>query len=422
MALPTLPDHEDLDPSGDYARAQAWSMLEAQYNNAGNYAQWAHNTLDYLATQMSTVTSEDIVGPELQGLLDMLGTVPAMDFNTVDYNAPAAPTYTAIPSYTAPTLGTIQAIPDIDPITIPDAPSSAISFTNTAFSDSLVTAMKAQIESDLGTDGEAAMFQRHEARVAAERAKAYTEITTQFSARGFDMPPGALLAKQTEMNNESGKRLTDVSADIMNQKSQLAMSTGAQIADLLGRLHDSKIMRDFEAAKTTVQLAFEGFKATVEGLLGKANIDKAIVDATVASNEGTVKVFLGQIEGQTAPMKAIADSNQAQASAYGAAVQGASASVQASALPEELKLKAMGVQGDIAGKAATLSVEAAMRGLTTQIETIRGLSQAAMQMIASSMNTVSAGASFGYSNSSGTSYNGNWDELSANVKYEVDNS
>ena len=417
MPLPTLPEQPVPDPSGDYARSQAWAMLNARYAEAGNYAVWATNVLQAMTDEIKLLSNTDTVGPELQNLLNLLSSVPAFDFGSIAaYVAPTAPTYTDIPGYTAPTLGAITAVPTVPDLAIPDAPDPSISFSNTAFTDTLVTALRQRLEADIAgvSAAEADMFARHTGRVTAERAAAYTEITTQFSARGFDMPPGALLAKQTEMNNETSKRLTDASADIMMTAVKESLASAMQLVDLLGRLNDSHVLRDFESSKASAQLALDAFKTTVEGLLGSANLSKTKIEAVVAANEGTIKTFLGEIEGQTAPMKAIADANQAKASAYRAAVDGASASVEASATPERLKLQAIGVQGDIAGKAAALQIEASMREVAQQVETLKGLSQAAMQMIASAMNSVSSSTSFGFSGSAGTSYDGNITEKNAN--------
>lgn len=292
MTLPILPEQPQVDPAGDYARAQAWAMLQARYADAGNYAVWAHQTLQVLTDELKNITNTDVVTAKLEELLAAL---------------------TALPPTT-------------------------IIYTDSGFSEPLLDALKNRIEADLATSNtgldtaEAALFARHEARVAAERVKAYTEITTQFSSGGWDMPPGALLAKQTEMNNESSKRLADTSADVMTESARLAveynktvLQEALGIVDLLGRLHDSKVMRDFEKAKTQVTLDLEALK----------------VKASVLSD------------------------------------------------------------------AARLELDAAMRESTNQVESLRGLSQGAMQMIASAMNSVSSSSSFDFKGSASTSYSTN---------------
>lgn len=291
MTLPILPEQPEVDPAGDYARAQAWAMLQARYADAGNYAVWAHQTLQVLTDELKNITDTDVVTAELANLLAVLNAMPP----------------------------------------------TTITYSDTGFSDSTLTALKARIEADLATSStglgaaEAALFARHEARVTADRAKAYTEITTQFSSGGWDMPPGALLAKQTEMNNETGKRLTDTSADVMTESARLAVEYNKSVlqqalgvVDLLGRLYNDKVMRDFEKAKTQVTI----------------------------------------------------------------------------------DLEALRIKASVLSDAARLELDAALRESASQVETLRGLAQGAMQMIASAMNSVSSSTSFGFSGGASTSYTG----------------
>lgn len=280
-------------------------MLQARYADAGNYAVWAHQTLQILTDELKTITDTDVVTAKLADLLAVLNAMPA----------------------------------------------TTITYTDNGFSDSTLTALKNRIESDLATShtglgtAEAALFARHEARVAAERAKAYTEITTQFSSGGWDMPPGALLAKQTEMNNESGKRLTDTSADVMAESARLAVEYNKTVliqamglVDLLGRLYNDKVMREFEKAKTQVTL----------------------------------------------------------------------------------DLEALRIKASVLSDAARLELDAALRETTTRVETLRGLAQGAMQMIASAMNSVSSSTSFGWSAGASTGYDGDITTHSADYRYAVD--
>lgn len=249
MTLPTLPAQPEVDPAGDYARAQAWAMLQARYADAGNYAVWAHQTLQILTDELKIITSTDVVTAKLADLLAVLNAMPA----------------------------------------------TTITYTDNGFSDSTLTALKNRIESDLATShtglgtAEAALFARHEARVASSNSKALTEITTQYSSAGWDMPPGGLLAKQTEMVNEGNKRLTDVSADVMAESARLAveynktvLQQAMSLVDLLGRLYDSKTMRDFEKAKTQVTLDLETLKlkAAVMSDAARLELDAALREST----------------------------------------------------------------------------------------------------------------------------------------------
>lgn len=408
-----MPTVDPIDESAFGAYNRTWEMLVSKYNTAGSWATWAQTLLQGTLQDIESAMQEGDSSSALQTILNAIDNIPSYNQGSIPaYVAPTAPTYTAIPSYSAPTLGTLTAIPAVEALSIPDAPDTAISHTETAFTDSLLTELKARIEADLdgATAAEAAIFARHSGRVASENTKQYNLLTTQFSSAGFDMPPGALLAKQTELSNDATKRLTDASADIMSEAAKQAYGAANQLLDLLGRLNDSKLMREFEAKKVQVQLALEGFKAIVDAEVAKGNLNKAAIEATVAANDGVIKVFTGQIEGQVAPMKAIAESNQAAANAYKAAVDGASASVQAAIAPEELKIKGIDLEvrsaatkGEVASKAAMLELEDAKNNLTLQVSTLQGLAQSAAQMIASSLNSVSTSASFGYSASASSS-------------------
>lgn len=412
-----MPIIDPIDESAVGAYSRTWEMLVSKYNTAGSWAQWAQTVMDTAMGDINDEVNSSDTSAALDSILDAINSVPSYSLGTLpSYTAPTAPTYLAIPSYSAPTIGTLLDIPAVVDLVVPDAPSSSISHTEDPFSDTMLTAIRTRIETDIAgaTAAEAAMFNRHTLRVTDESTKAYNEITAQFSARGFDLPPGALLAKQTEMANERTKRLTDVSADIMSEAAKQAFSGALQMLDMMSRLNDNKIMRAFEAKKVEVQYAIEGFRALIDGLKAKGDLNKSAIEATVSANKGTVEAFLGQIEGQTAPIKALSESNTAMATAYKAAVDSASASVQAAIAPEELKIKGIGVdiqrataKGEIASKAATLEIENAKNNLSLKVSALQGLAQSAAQMIASALNSVHASTSFGYTAHASSSTNTN---------------
>lgn len=296
-----IPEQTVPDPAGDYARAQAWAMLIAKYKDSGNWAVWSANMLNANIADLHNKLGEDAITPALADLLALIDSIPEFTAGTATYADPG-------------------------------------------FTDSTLTALRSRIEADIANiDGaEAAVYARHRGRVDAERAAAYTEMTTRYSAGGWDLPPGALLAKQTEMNNEAGKRATDASADIMMTSAREAMQGGLQLVDMLGRLYDSKVVREFEAAKLTVITNLDGYKST-----------------------------LGLIQ----------------------------------------------TKAEIMSKAATLQVEAALRQMGVEIETLRGLAQSSAQMVASALNSVSSSTSFGFSGSASTGYDGDIDKkMATNVQ------
>lgn len=428
MPISPPPPISTPDPTGDYARAQSWSLITAKYADAGSWAQWAAGILNTELTAIKEKLGKDLVSTDLEAVKTAIDAIVLYDPTgfTASYTAPDAPVFTDVPVYEAQTLGTILTIPAVDAITVADPPSAAMTFTNDAFSDALLDALKTKLTNDLTNgstglmDAEAGMFARAVQRENDILAEAYDQITTGFSSKGFDLPPGALTALQARESNKSVIRLTDVNTGILELSAKLAqawnqtsISASAQILDLVGRLFDSKVMRDFEAEKARVTLSIEAFKQTVSVALAKAELNKAEISATISANEGTVKVFEAELQGQIAPMKAIAESNQAVASAYGAAVQGATADVNSQILPEELKIKGMQANGALAGtqaqvalEMAKVAIETSVRELSLEVATMGNVANGAQQMIASALNSVSSSSTFGWNAGANTSYQG----------------
>jgi hypothetical protein len=422
------------DSGGTYTKA--FEILNSKYITAGNWATWAAGLLEADIAKIAEGLNSADIGLSINTLLALLDTAITYTPGVItSYVAPAAPTYTALPAYTAPTRDALMAIPAVGAVTLPTAPSTGLVFTNSSFSDTLLTELKNKILDDLAAsstglgNAEAALFTRATTRAAEERALAYAEATAQFTARNFPMPPGAFDTKVATVVSESSKRLADVNAEIMSESAKLAVdynkhvqTTGLQLVAALGEFFNNKVLRDFEAAKTAVTLELETYKALLEGEIAKISVSKTSIDAAVAYNDGIVKVYLGDIQGQTTPMTAIAQSNDAVAQAYMASVQGAAESVKASVIPEDLALrvmdaqiKALAVKGDITAKAAGLTIEDATKRLALEVETLRGLAQASAQIVASSLNGVNVNSSFSWTGSSSYS-----DTVSNNTNVNID--
>ena len=242
MPLTPPPATSTPDPSGDYTRAQSWALVTAKYADAGSWATWAANLLNSNITDINKLLGSDTVSTDLAALVAEIGTITA------------------------------------------SAPGTIVG-AGAGFTDTLIATLRTKLSNSITTastglgDAEAALFARERARQDAERAKAYTEITTQFSAKGWDMPPGALLAKQTEINNESGIRLTDSSTEIMAESARLAVdfnkhiiSVSTQFLEMLSKVYESEELRKFEASKETVMLAVENYKSYLGLVKTKADI------------------------------------------------------------------------------------------------------------------------------------------------------
>lgn len=487
----------DLNLDNTFTFEAVKTVIETKYNDVTVWANYARTLLEGKLAEIIATNNQFDVTEFIAAAQAAIDGIPASEAMTITYTAPDAPTYNppvpyvapdaptyktgddlvpAIPdapswqtiAYTAPTLrGTLQSVPTPTQYEAGAAPSTDITFTNAVFSDSLLDALKTKLSAELsGThtglgSAEAALFARETARQNAARAAAYTELTTQYSARGFDMPPGALLAKQTEVNNQSALLLSDSSSQIMAESARLAvdynksvMAASSQLVDILGKLHDSNIIREFDKAKNEVMMDLEGFKAGIQVLVANADLEGRYIGSVAASNGSISQMFSAEVSSENARMGALSDLNKACASnyssvvqaetarvgalseynraisgqftseiqgaiaasnapveinrslaaGYSAAVQGAAADVAAqgeearskAAADEVASRKAMGI-ADLATKFALSNIESAIRKYTLDVEMLKSTSAGALQLIASSFNTVSTSASLGFS-------------------------
>jgi len=347
---------------------------------------------EYTAPTAPTFTAPTYTAPTAPTFIAPEYTAPdAPDFTAPEYTAPDAPEYEAVAyvapdnftlldvvftppadvvfdeaEYSAPTLGELTTIPEPTQYTAGDAPSTDITFTNSAFTDPLLTKLSEKLTADLtGVHtglgaAEAGLFDREIARQNAIRLKAYNEATTSFSSRGWDQPPGALLAKQTELNNESATKLADASAQIMAESARLAvdynkttLSSSAQVVDTLGRIFDSRINRDFEAAKNSVMLALEGFKAAIQVVVANAGLEGQYIGAVSAYNDATIKAYTSEVGAESARVSGIVDINKAKVSQYTSKIQGILAAM--SGTVETNKARIEKYTGTIQGKVAEMS-------------------------------------------------------------------
>ena len=63
------------------------------------------------------------------------------------------------------------------------------------------------------------------------------------------------------------------SAKLAQAWNQVTINSSTQFTELLSKVFDSKIMRNFEAAKQTVMLSFDAFKASTQVLIANADLE-----------------------------------------------------------------------------------------------------------------------------------------------------
>lgn len=245
-----IPTPSALDIADDNQQTAVKEVLTSIYKDAGNWTVWGATLLDGYMTKVENLLGSDTVEADLAAMIAEMGDI-------VESNP-----------------GTIN--------------GAGAGFTDTLL-DSLRTRLSADIQTrstGLGDAAEEAIFARETARVTAINTKAYKEITTTFSSRGFDQPPGAMDAKIAEASIDAAAHLTESSGKITEESSRLALdynksvlNSSAQLLDLLSRVYESEEMRKFEASKATVLMAVENYKSYLG--LASTKAELAIKKASV---------------------------------------------------------------------------------------------------------------------------------------------
>lgn len=258
MAIPDMTDLGDLTAVNTSTVVK--TVLDAKYTDAAAWATWAARLLE-----------SDIAN--LSGMIQS-GSITEFDNLLLD-------------------LGDYLTPPEITPFV-----------GTTVFIDTLISTLRTKLidnlnngSTGLGDAVEAAMFAREQGRITAERAVAYNELTTQFTT--FPSPPGAMLAKITEISNETSKRLTDSSSEILKLTATLAQDTNKatvvasiQFIQVLADVHNSSELRALEAYKTTVMADLEAFKAAISAVATRAEllIKKADLGVDAKTKQLTISV------------------------------------------------------------------------------------------------------------------------------------
>lgn len=297
-------------------------------------------------TDLTFNTPTEPTAPVIDPLFDYsLQTAPAYDVVKPNIDLPLPPdALTAQPPDTPPDLSDIT-IPDAPTITLPDvpslrditlpdppddlvvpdwtataptfdvnAPTAQFTWTETPYSSTELTALQAKIYEWLqgGTGLPDAVWNMIWDRVARGNQKlarrTEMEVTEEWSARGFSVPPGALNAalrrarqEALDLDAEKLREIAIESAKMEVDNLRHALAQGIALENLLGNLYNASQQRAFEAARATVELSIAIFNAQVslynaqiQGFIAEAQVYKARIEATLVYLEA----YKAQLEGQ----------------------------------------------------------------------------------------------------------------------------
>jgi hypothetical protein len=251
-----------------------------------------------------------------------------------DYTLPAVPTYEDLNIPTVPSIDYYTfdlAAPDGSYVQVPD---NKFIFENSDYSSTLVDAVSAELIQRLagGTgipvDVEYAIWQRGKDREVKNQGKTEDEILAKNATRGFQRPPGSVMAALDMAAQESQHKIADLSREIMIKQAELeqsnikhAIETAISLENTLSNSYNQYMNRALDAAKYVQQIAIllyeaqvtkfqvelqaytaaaEVFKIRTQAELTKAEIYKAEVEGQkliVDLNNSKVQLYIAQIEG-----------------------------------------------------------------------------------------------------------------------------
>ena len=253
--------------------------------------------------------------------IDTSGTPsrPTLD----DVTVPDAPTATLpsvpslveldIPDFTFPELPTFT---DSAPAFTEARPATNLVWSEQSYASDLLTDLTAKVRLWLqGGTGipaavQQAIFDQARARIQQTANEAEQSAVDAWAGRGFDMPPGMLVAQVNAAREKSRLEQNDKERDLTIEFTKLeidnlrfAMERGIAIEGLLTKIFADAAGRSFDAAKYRVEADLKLYDAAVTLFNAKQNafsiaaqVFKTKIDAKLAELE----VFKAQIDGEIA--------------------------------------------------------------------------------------------------------------------------
>ena len=263
-----------------------------------------------------------------------------------DVNLPAVPTITLDD---APTLTVVNLddladlalnIPTFSALTpstpIPDLELSW-DYTNAFYGSALVTLVKNTITdainngSSLPAAVEDALFERADGREEINRVRSRREIDREFAARGFQLPPGALVRMQNEVTHKTASERSALSREIYvtrrtdeveTRKHYLAQ--GIAIETQLINDHIAYYERSLQAGRIILDASVALFNAKVQ----RYNVELEIFKVEVLRFQALIEAELAKVEELKAELEIRSlrvQINQQEIERYIAHVQGVNA-------------------------------------------------------------------------------------------------
>lgn len=219
----------------------------------------------------------------------------------------------AIPAFTFPTLPTYTGVaPEFEGTAV----STVLQWTEPVYAveilDELTNKLRAMWDGELGLPPavEQALWERAASREDLAIARDISAAMTEFSSRGFTMPPGMLAARTDAIREEGqikklalGREILVKIADTQIENLRFACQQAVGAETLLFNIFSNMVQREFEAAKIQLdsQLAMYNaqvalFNARQSAYATEAQVFKTRLDAELAR----IEVYKAELEGELA--------------------------------------------------------------------------------------------------------------------------
>lgn len=282
--------------------------------------------------------------PEFTTADPVLATIAApAPFSDAAPTAPALTTLTfpaepdsAVPS--APSLRSL-ALPEVPQITLPFftaildpaplKPTVSFGYTEAAYSSALLTQLNTRLleftagaATGLSAAVEQALWDRGRSREAALLYRARENAARGFAARGFSLPPGALVELITQADQLAIDKAASLSreqviehAELEQRNFQFAFGQAVALEGQLLQHSDQVAARALDAAKYAAQILIDLFNAEVSLFNSKAQayqVEAQVYRERLQAEIARIEIYKAQLEGQ----KLIGDLNQQDVALY----------------------------------------------------------------------------------------------------------
>jgi hypothetical protein len=302
---PTVPEIQDITTAVVNFEGVVPSTVSLEIDSRP-IPEYVENDYGFAIPEQPEVTWPTFVKEAPVGSEIAVPTVPSVDLPPVpsitDVAVPAPPEYS---------------LPDFDGVLpVDDLTEPVVNFnwSEAAYTSELNTVVTNSIQGNIITGGtgldeatEQAIYDRAKSRMEEEEQLLLDNVASGLAARGFPIPPGALVGGVLEAENKILRSRTDLNNDILVQQSKLAQENthfmhdkAIQVEQIMIGYHNEVQGRLLDAQKFTVSVAVqmygarvEAYKARLQAYATLAEVYKARIQGEIAKAE----FYKAQIEG-----------------------------------------------------------------------------------------------------------------------------